>query len=164
MKVDDLPTIKTIASECYNTTKGDIQKSVKIMANKIRGDDVLFRALLDPLVESACYTEITHVCRTNRSSIWEPPNYQVGGSGHRIVCLAESNLMAFPLPGGLPLGRATKEEVMEAAEFYTTQGKDMLQKGQWLKMIAEKLPKGKSVSKVLTEQQLSELQKAALSE
>ncbi len=160
----DTTTIKSIAQECFELSKGNTQKGAKLMENQIRKSERLFHLLMDPLVEMACSTAINEICRSNRHSIWVAPNYTEGGNGHRIEALATSNLMAFPLPGGKPLGKANKMDILEAADFYRLQGKDMLIKSQWLNLIANKLVKSQIVEKVLTEEQLAQFKVEATNE
>ena len=82
-------------------------------------------------------------------------------SDKRVVALVRSNtaslLMDFPLPAGLPLAKASKAEVSEAAKFYLDRSDDMGSKGRWLAKIAGKLPKGKTVSEALSEADLVKL-------
>lgn len=69
-----------------------------------------------------------------------------------------NNLMDFPLQGGVPLGRATSEQVRASADYYITHGKSCLERGNWLTLVAKAMGRStKTVSDVLTEKKLQEL-------
>lgn len=161
------PSLRTIARECYTAASGDLKIALRRMSNQLLNDDTLFEALVVPLITAACDYELRTVQRIKRDATWHtrlPPNYSPNGNGHRVKNLADSNLlMMFPLPKGPILGKATKDDLLENVKFYMTQGTDMVQKGQWLSLIADKVPKGKTVAKVLTEKQLAQLKEQACS-
>jgi hypothetical protein len=150
--------IKDVAKKALEDADGDVQKGVARMVERVRKNRALFTTLMDPLVESACFREIGMVCRRERRDIWRAPNYGPADEGARVIQLAAGNLLMFPLPGGKPLGEATKEDVEKAAHFYREQSNDMGHKARWLQIIADRTPPERLVQHVLSDEELRSLQ------
>lgn len=150
--------ISDIAAAAIEKAHGDTIKAAAIMEREVSANEAKYRALMDPLLAAACYSAVSSVQRCNRAEIWTAPNYTAGGNGSRVHALASGNLLLFPLPGGKALGEATKDEVIEAADFYGKQATDMTVKARWLSRIGEKLTGKKTVAKVFTEESLRQLQ------
>ncbi len=144
---------------------GDVRVATKALERAVRGNRALRDALLEPLVATACYSAVTAACRQERRKVWTPPTDKLVRSrvhgAYRIVQMAAGNLLAFPLPGGMKLAEATREEVAEATRFYDAQSVDMSWKARWLRLVAQSIPTGKRVGDVLTDKRLGELQAEA---
>lgn len=151
-------TLASVARDALESADGDVQKGVKIMAARVRKNRALFMLLMDPLTDSACYSEIRGICKTDRREIWTAPNYSKSGNGARVKELAAGNLLMFQLPGGKLLGDARREEVEKAAHFYGEQADDMGHKARWLRNIAERVTGDKLVRQVLSDAQLRAMQ------
>lgn len=150
--------IRELAGLMLESANGDVIEAAKLMEHEVQADDVKYRALMDPLLATACYAAVSQACRGARRDVWTAPNYTAGGNGDRVHAMAAGNLLLFPLPGGKPLGEATKAEVIEAAVFYGKQASDMTVKARWLTRIGEQLTDEKTVAKVFTEESLRTLQ------
>lgn len=106
--------------------------------------------------------------RTRRDS-WEPetpgPTPTPGPAAKiftddSVVQISNSNLMAFILPvTQLPLFKATKGDVEEAAHFYLSRAASFAAKHRWLKAVAEGMKSGEKVLQVYDNKSLSELRK-----
>jgi len=155
-------SIADVARDALKRAKNDRGRAAGIMARLVRQDVDLYRRLLDPMIELACYEAICKAGRNRNDAIWTAPNYDKGGNGERVKALAAGNaLMFFQLPRGPLLIHATRAEVEEAAAFYREQADDMSVKAQWLSMVAKHLTGNKVVGKCLTEEKLRELQEKA---
>ena len=164
MKIDKTQTqikISDIAEDALKKANGNIINASHHMEKMVLADQAIYRTLMDPLLASACYAAVSKVNRSNRAVIWTAPNYTAGGNGSRVRELSSGNLLMFPLPGGLPLGEATRTEVSAAAEFYIKQSSDMSHKARWLTRIGDGLAGKKKVSSVYTEELLFKLQAEA---
>jgi hypothetical protein len=150
------------AREALLAADNDVLKATEALRQRVKGNPALFRQLMEPLVHDACYDAVRAQCRVQRSAIWSPPVHRAD-SADRVKALAQSNLMSFPLPGGLRLGDATREDVVKAREFYASQADSMAHKARWLELVAQSLTGRKTVAKALTETRLQELKEAAAS-
>ncbi len=81
-------------------------------------------------------------------------------SPERVIALGQANLMAYPLPSG-PLGQATKEDVLIAANRLATLAKETGRRSNWLQTIADRMPEGRCVADVLKEEDLASIWEAA---
>lgn len=109
--------VSDIAEAAVDAADGEILKAARLMEQEVLADPQKYRALMDPLVASACHQAVAGVVRQTREKIWTAPNYTAGGNGHRVHVLASAQmLMMFPLPGGKRLGEATRDEVLAGAE------------------------------------------------
>lgn len=153
------------ARKALTKANGDVRKATDILEHAVRSDRKLRDLLTDPLISSACYDAVRRVCHAERRAVWKAPieklvKGRLTGSA-RVVKLAAGNLLMFSLPDGLKLGEATREDITEAANFYSKQAGDMAHKSRWLQLIAQSLPAGKKVREVLTDRRLRELQQEA---
>lgn len=161
-KVEVVTTIQDVARDALKRARSDRSKAAELMAKLVRADAALYRSLLDPMVETACYEAVCKVVRKRNETIWLAPNYDAGGNGERVKALAQGNaLMFFQLPTGPLLIHATRGDVEASANFYRQQAEDMGTKAQWLLLIAKHLVGNKPVGKCLTEEKLRELQEKA---
>ena len=164
LKDTDELTIPATARDALAAAAGDVVKATEIMLGRVLNDPTLYRPLMDPLVKSACYDAITSQCKQDRRAIWhaaQPSNETQRG---RILALANgtiATLMDFPLPGGMKLADARRDDVTAAAEFYGKQSKDMGTKAKWLQLIAQHVPAKKTVRQVMTDARLAELREEA---
>lgn len=166
-KKDELPTPSRMAALALGKAKGDVQKATRALAAQVRSDDKLYRAVMDSLVDTACYDLVASVCRAQRRKIWSPPAPPAGQSDDRarVVALGRgtvASLLDFPLPGGMKLRDAKRSDVVSAHEFYATQARDMDGKARWLRLIAQSVPEDRRVGDVLTADRLESLQQEAL--
>lgn len=164
---DDALTIPSTAREALEATGGDVVRATELMVARVMKDPTLYRPLMDPLVKSACYDAIARQCHQERRAIWHAKQPDPAAQRGGVVALAggtANTLMDFPLPGGLRLADARRDDVTAAAEFYGKQSKDMGTKSKWLQLIAQHIPAKKKVSQVLNDARLAELREEAIRE
>lgn len=160
-------TIPVTAREALDAADGDVVKATEIMTARVLKDPTLYRPLMDPLVKNACYSAITAQCHSQRRTIWNAAQPSAEHQRNRVVALAGgtmNTLMDFPLPGGMKLADAKRDDVTAAADFYGKQSKDMGSKAKWLQLIAQHVPAKKTVKQVLTDARLAELRQEATNE
>ena len=156
----DTDIVSEAALACLEQAGGEQVKAAEFLKDRVEHDNKLKRALLDPLVSYACHQALGVQIRHHRDRVWNAPLAAPRPSQReQMLLIAASNLMLFPLPGGKMLGDATREDVLAAASFYATQARDMAHKARWLKAVHDKMPAGKSVAAVLTEDALATMQK-----
>ena len=163
-KVRKLPDLADIARESFEAANNDARAAVGLMSDRVRKNPSLFKALMLPLVEEACYSQIRKIFRGERAIIWRTPNASDSGNGDRVVSLARGNLhmlMQFRLPNGKPVAESKKPDLEEAASFYGKQASDMSHKSRWLNLVASELAEDLTVGEVLTEERLRILQEKA---
>jgi hypothetical protein len=147
-------TAHGLASECLKTTGNNNDAARELLRSRAMKDakvrDVLIGYAIDGLIRAS-------IIRT-RSMIWTPPKPK---NDIRTIVAVEmrinKSLLGFPLPGGKLLGEATKTEVLEAAQFYQSQGRDMMAKAAWLNAIAKAMGNSKFVAKALDDERLAAL-------
>ncbi|MBI5940668.1 MAG: hypothetical protein HY859_09600 [Caulobacterales bacterium] len=157
------------ARSAMDAAKGDLTTAAASMETAVRKDPKLRDALTEPLIAGACMEAVRRIMHERRRSIWSAPSEPIAlGRGadkasqaDRVAHLASGTLLMFPLPGGVKLSEATRDDVVRAAGFYDAQAKDMGVKARWLSLIAQSIPAGKTVGEVLTAKRLKELQAEA---
>lgn len=149
------------AREAFTKAGGDIVEAQAELVKMVNSDADLYKEVLDPWLSRACYDIIRKICRDDRRRIWNAPHLQVVDTSKGMSRASNTNLMDFPLPGGLRLGQATRDEVTKAASFYETQARNMTHKSTWLGLIGQGLKANDTVEKRYTEERLLELQQEA---
>lgn len=161
--------ILAAARAALDDAGGDLNEATSMMIAAAEQSPPLKRALLEPFLETACRAAVRREIQSVRREVWTGSKSNAAGQSRpaavtaqqqqaRVISLAAGTLSMFPLPGGKSLGRATREEVAAAAEFYAKQSADMGAKARWLRLISQSLPDGKTVADVLTDRRLHELQ------
>jgi hypothetical protein len=146
------------AHEELTKAKGDVRRGAERFAKRVRGTPSLRDALLEPLIETACYQMLAQMHAQARKLVWTaPPPETTGG---RLVNLAHS-LLDFPLPGGTRLARASRAEVLAGAELYRKRAKDEGHKARWLARVAEGMDETQTAGEAFDEPTLRRLQKEA---
>lgn len=149
-------TLRGLAADCLARGR-DIGHATELMTNRVLSDDALFRALMAPLVNQACYDILRGIIRQDRRAIWTAQNYSKAGNGERLKSLSRC-LMDFPLPGGLKLRDAKYADLERAEEHYRKQSENEAHKARWIGAIKAKLsPSGPNVATKLDEQTLRDL-------
>ncbi len=151
------PNVHQIAKECLTAANGDVQLATMHMVQRCQSDDALREAVISTLLRQACYQAVTAVNRAERKTIWQQSEQVARANAARVGILAQSNLLAFPLPGGMMLADATRDDVEAAAYGFRDQADDMHAKAAWLFAVKEEVPDGKLVRDVLSEARLQEL-------
>lgn len=137
----------------------DTRSAADLLESWARSDRELFDYLVKPWLTRACEEAVRTVTRSERAAIcrsWTAPNYTLGGNGHRVHTLGRS-LLDFPLPGGMRLRDARKDDLLGAVKFYRSQAVDMAAKASWLEAIAERVGR-KQVGNVFDDETLPPLE------
>ncbi len=85
---------------------------------------------------------------------------QLVSSAHRariIKTAATLQLMAVTLPNGVRMANARKADIENAVAVYQPQAQDMLHKAAYYRAVAAKLPDGKRVDEVFTNDSLTSI-------
>ncbi len=161
----EIPTKINIneAARAAMTGAADYASGAKRLLERAHRNPPLLDALLSPHEWHAALAAVRAATTSKRKAVWTAPTRAEKAEGAaRVFILAESideMLLDFPLPGGLALRLATKEDVTEAADFYRTKAVDMGWKARWLIRIARKVPKGQTVGDALDNAALEKMQK-----
>ncbi len=159
--------VGTAAREALDQANGDLVAATAIMEAAVHRSPRLRKDLTEPLIRDACYDAVRMVMRKQRHSVWNAPTSKPvdlkaqAEHRQRVVHLASGTLLMFPLPGGVLLRDADRDQVMEAAEFYGRQSRDMRVKERWLRLVAAKVPEGRRVGVALTSAELETMQAEA---
>ena len=161
---EEAPVLAAIAAEELTRADGDVQSAVAAMTDLVLSDDVLFRALMEPLTRQACYALVSRVCRARRQTVWRSrqPSRRTARRGVRALARGNrQSLFNFPLPGGLRLGDAFREDVEAAFRMYRSHSDDMAWKARWLRLIADAVTPGVKIREQLSERKLRQMKRAA---
>ena len=156
--------IKKIAGECLIACHQDAREADTLFQARIREDTVIRDFVFESAIGAFSWKIITNLVHIERGRVYMTPGTDNGQRDYRVHQLSKANerlLMDFPLPiAGLPtLGRATPNQVLEAANYYLTQSKEMGGRGQWLKKVYDaRTSDTKPIAKQLKESQLRQLQ------
>lgn len=159
--------LSSVVQAAVDSCNGDLLQAAQLLERQAHNDAELSQAVTAPFLTRACWDLIRQYARTERRYIWQAPHADPQGQkGARVTHLAASNaltLLNMPLPiTGLPrLGEALREQVEEAAIYYSTHAKDAIIKAKFLALIAQTLPKGKRVAEKFNEAQLVKLREKA---
>jgi hypothetical protein len=148
-------SVSNLAEQALEACGGEVAKAAKYLENQARQNTSIWIEVTKHLISKGCYDAIRQQCHAERRKIWYSPNYSSGGNGDRVVTHANS-LMDWPLPGGMKLRYATKEDLWKAASFYQKQADQMATVATWLTNIMNKVGR-KTVGESLTEKQLINL-------
>lgn len=154
--------ITKAAAKAYQESGGDVSKATQalmVVAERHKG---LRAALLDPFLETACNQAVRRLQQDARAKLWGSRAIATAtDDAEAMKRLAQRNLLDFPLPNGMRLADASKDDVGNAIQFYRKQANDMAWKARWLQLVAQSVPGGKKVGDALTEERLRELQTEA---
>lgn len=152
-----IPTLESLAREEMDRADGDYEKACIALCARLRRDAPLLKSIVAHIMERLVKSAFRHLDRQERERIVRSANMS---SAERMAVLAggmTAALLDFPLRKGIKLRDATREQVMDQAEFYGSAGADMLHKHRWLTTLAQALPADKCVGEVITEDRAVEL-------
>lgn len=164
------PNITSTAREALTQAEGDWALAAQIMREWVEEDAELREALTEPLLAKAIWAAISSCARTDRTKFHAHATATHADrttTDDGLTLLANDHfdsLLLFPLRGGKPLGQATREEVLESAEFYLAQAKTNAIRGRWLNAVAARMNESKTVlqhKKQLNDEVLRQLLAAA---
>ncbi|HLL28518.1 MAG TPA: hypothetical protein VKT73_12820 [Xanthobacteraceae bacterium] len=149
-----------MAKESLDECDGIIEKAREKMVERVKRDPSLYRGLFDAMVWTACDNVIRHCTRAQRKQIWDNANRPDEEGARATAAAAEGMrniLFDMMLRSGRKLGDVTREELLEESEFYFAQGRNMLAKGSFYKLIAKKISEGKTVRQCISLQQANKI-------
>src|SRR5688572_31661866 len=82
-------TVMSVAREALDDAGGDVVKATEIMAAQITFHPHLYRALMDPLVRTACYEAVARICQGRRQTIWNTRQPSASEQKGRVIALAD---------------------------------------------------------------------------
>lgn len=80
---------------------------------------------------------------------------------HAVVMSRLSCWLEYPMPGGGVLGDSTHDQVTAAADHNEALARTNGRKSRWLRLIAARVPFGRKVREVLTDEQIAALDSEA---
>jgi hypothetical protein len=158
-----------IARDCLDTA-GDIETAVPALLRRIEGDTALMAALTDgheTTLARALLRQISGTRRNRAFALAESAAARADTPSRdaAVAALVRGNMAALfdvTLPSGRKLTAATRAEVAEAAQYYTSRGRTMLARGRWFTALAARMDDaGKTVSETFDEATLADLLKQA---
>jgi hypothetical protein len=164
-----LVTLDDMIERAYSEHPDNTKEAARALAEMILVDEEVFFEVMKPKLHEVCYQLLMEGNKRGREAVWNERSKSLNpraraaltGSRDRVIGLAMSNLMLFPLPSGLKLGTATRGDIVAAADHYAKLATDTSHKSRWLTLIAQSLGDGEKVSDKFTEARLSELKKEA---
>jgi hypothetical protein len=130
------------------------------MRLRIDEDSELRDAILAPLIDGAIWDLIRAAAHRTRSA-WVQTDEAIAGATNAAIRLraAAASLYEWPLPGGMQLGKASREQVAEGAALYEQNASRNAARAKWLRAIEKKVKPGKSVAQSLSVAQLAKMRK-----
>ena len=116
-------SIRQIALDCVESCP-DWLTAAALMRSIIDSDPALYRKLAEPLIDGAIWTSIRHAARATRRDFQVPAS---GGTRRIEANDAEAmgrerlkDWLSYQLSGGTRLGDATREKILEDAQWHDT--------------------------------------------
>ncbi len=150
-------TIGTLARAALVECDGDVDRAIAVVTERLLSDVVLLRVLIEPAVRSAASTNVQGAVRAERASIIRRAANRPALNGAAIMQTLRSNLLDFPLAGGLRLRDATRADVLAQVDRYASQASDLSHKAAWLRAIADATKGRKRVGECVTAEQAQKL-------
>jgi hypothetical protein len=162
-------TLEDMIERAYEANLNDTKAAARALEGMILANEEIFFEVMKPHLYGICYQMLMNGNKHGRDAVWRERSKSLSpvsraaltGSRERVINLAMSNLMLFPLPSGMKLGSATRAEIAAAADHYAKLSADTGHKARWLTLIAQALGDGEKVADKFTEERLAELKKEA---
>jgi hypothetical protein len=160
-KLDQFQSIHALAVHSLECASGNWDKACEIMEQILFNDDEVYTKFGTPLLKSAIRHEIVDCVSSSRDQFWAPPQPDRAKKDGGLLRVAASNLLNFPLAGGLRLGDATKAQLEENANLSLKRARTYALHGRWYELIAKGLKRKETVAEVFDHDQLKRLQEKA---
>lgn len=154
---DEPSSVTALAQRCWRESVGNLDKAASLMRQAIEADARLLHELMEPFIESAIRTSLKELMRGSRAGYFHAMANRDDASGLRALAAQARDYYGYPLSGGTLLGDADHAQIMSDASLLLAQSKTLNTRGLMLKHIAKKIPEGKTVRDVLTEEQLKRI-------
>jgi hypothetical protein len=161
-----------LAHEALESNGGNVIAARDYLIDLLRKDRKLLASVLDDVLFAAVNERTLAAMRAKRKASVrqitidpqddEDDDDAVTTKGRKSIHALASGVMRaelldFPLKGGLLLRHATRDPILEQARMYEVSGKTDLHRAKWLNLVAQCLPKNKTVQDILTAERLDEL-------
>lgn len=156
LKFPEKISLNELAKICLERADGDWRAAADEMAVHVNSDDPLFRELMEPLLAGAVWDKIRYTAGRHRRSFHRHATAPKAPSNDGIKAVSQ-RWYDYPIYGGVRLGDATKEDIKAAIEGYTIQEQSNRQRREFMERLHKKVPKGKQVRQVLSEDQIERL-------
>ena len=156
------------ADECLTAHANDVQQAAILMKARVRSDPRLREAMLEILVGEACHDRVRRRLQIRNQALWhQKEEVDFGQRGARLkraaITSRKFKLLEYSLMGGIPLGTATRKQVLENANFQDRQARRMSQPSLWLALIADQMVDDKQIVRdIFNEDELRHLQTVAI--
>jgi hypothetical protein len=137
--------------------------AIELLTRRAKADPDLLQAIIDrfrpDLIEELCALAVRYVAGDERSTVRRVAHTEDTidrGLISRVGRIKEG-IALWTLPSGVKLQRATRENLIEAAEFVERQARTLLAAGRQYRAIAAKLKPGEVVSDILDDEELAEI-------
>ena len=148
-----------IAEKQLLAAEGDRQKALPLVVEALKGEPKERKRIIDKALESASWDALGRVARSLRKQYFKTPiqPQEPEGQLEEFQRIAYHNWYSCPLPNGMLLGNATKDDLIAARGMWTQQADSNRQRSEWAGRLAERLTGKKTVRASLTEEQLEAL-------
>jgi hypothetical protein len=147
------PDLHEIAREYLLDAGGDVASATRRLIRRLDDDAELRAAIATAAVEYYAASIVEDEMRAERRAVWAEAG-RTNRPKTSVTALANGirrSLLDFPLAGGKRLRDATRDEVIEQAQLYAAQARDMGFKARWLELIGARVDDGRTVGECLTE-------------
>jgi hypothetical protein len=155
-------TLGSLAREALTSADGRVEIAVKRLLYRLRSDHALLHTVLEAAVKLAVEERIKHKVNDDRRYIFEAAKERSDEAQSAAAASRRDNVIAlaggigrclldFPLCGGKRLRDANRAEIMAQIERYEKSAESIMHKSRWLRLVADKVPDGKTVGDVLRE-------------
>jgi hypothetical protein len=131
--------IHDLAEDAMRQAKGNREKAMQIMKNRIMNDPDLMNLLIGPLLDAACRSSINTEIRLSRTMV---ENYIGSDDTRGLISMAKTERKAwmdYPMSTGKVLGDATKIDLTDEADMHAKLAAGNMAKVKLFRTIAEKV-------------------------
>lgn len=135
-------TIRAIAADCLAKADGEWTVAAAMMEKRVENNAKLFKELMSPLLKQAIWDQIRYATRIERRDIIEASRVHHSENTDDIDAMntvREADWLAYLLPGGIKLGDADAQTLMEVASMHESYAASNQKKAKWMTMIAMEL-------------------------
>lgn len=157
--------VRQVADECIEEVGGDWTAAADRFRQRLDSDRELYDELVAPLIEGAIWDAIRGASSRQRRRFCEESAPAHGSEGAEALARAnERDLLDYPLTGGVRLGDATRDVLIEQIALHRAQARGNLIAATWLRKIADVLKDDERVGDRFDHERLAKLRKAASEE
>ena len=147
-------TLSGLSRTALEQREGDVNEAIEDLVYELQNNEELLQDVVSSAVREACKSFVSKAHRDQRTRIISGLTHKKSTIGEAAVALVKENiehLMNYPLMGGVKLKDATRQQLMEQADFHAKIEYDAGWKKTWFRSIASHLNSDKQkVKNVLT--------------